>query len=42
MEITWRDFSEEEEGEGGMEGGRAQGRRIIGRHKIDWDRLRMV
>ena len=29
-------------GRGGIEGGRAQGRRMIGRHKIDGERLRMV
>ena len=29
-------------GRGGIEGGRAQGRRMFGRHKIDGERLRMV
>ena len=39
MDITWRVFS----GEGGGMEGKVQGiRSIIGRHKIDGERLRMV
>ena len=41
MEITWRDISGE--GEGGREGEKVQGIRIIiGRYKIDRGRLRIV
>ena len=41
MEITWRVFSGA--GEGRNRGGKVQGRSsIIGRHKIDEERLRMV
>ena len=41
MEITWRVFSGEQEGEN--VGEKVQGlRSIIGRHKIDGERLRMV
>ena len=41
MDITWRDFSGE--GEGRNRGEKAQGRRsIIGRHKIDRERSKMV
>ena len=42
MEITWRLFSGESERENGV-GEDAQGlRNIIGRHKIDKERLRIV
>ena len=41
MEITWRVISGE--GRGRMEGGKVQGiRSIIGRHKIDKGRLKIV
>ena len=41
MEITWRVISGE--GDGGIMGEKVQGiRSIIGRHKIDRGRLRMV
>ena len=41
MEITWRDFSREEDGKNREE--KVPGRRsITGRHKIDRERLRMV
>ena len=41
MDITWRFFSGE--GEGKNRRGKVQGvRSIIGRHKIDKERLRMV
>ena len=40
MDITWRDFSGE--GKGGM-GEKGTGRKgIIGRHKIDGERTKMV
>ena len=40
MEVTWSVFSEEGEGKNG---GKVQGvRSIIGRHKIDRERLRIV
>ena len=43
MEITWRVISEEGEREKGWGGGKVQGiRSIIGRHKIDRGRLRIV
>ena len=41
MDITWRDFSGE--GEGRNRGEKVQGgRSIIGRHKIDGERSKMV
>ena len=41
MDITWRVFGGE--GEGRTRGEKVQGiRSIIGRHKIDGERLRMV
>ena len=41
MDITWRDFSGEGEGKNKRE--KVQGRRsIIGRHKIDGERAKMV
>ena len=41
MDLTWRDFSKE--GEARNKGEKVQGRSsIIGRHKIDGERSRMV
>ena len=42
MEITWRVFSGEGEGKNGGREKVQEIRSIIGRHKIDRERLRMV